>query len=81
MMKEFEMSYLGDLSYFLGMEFLKTEKGMVLHQKKYVREVIKRFKIIESNLATSYIEENLKLEKNDDKDKVDVTLFKHMVCY
>jgi hypothetical protein len=35
MNKEFEMTDLGSLSYFLGMEFVKTSKGMMMHQHKY----------------------------------------------
>lgn len=35
-MKEFEMSGLRDLSYFLGMEFLRIGRGMILHKRKYV---------------------------------------------
>lgn len=36
-MKELEMSYLGNLSYVSCMEFLKNYKGIILHQRKYVR--------------------------------------------
>ena len=32
---EFEMTNLGTLSYFLGLEFVHTHKGVFLHQKKY----------------------------------------------
>lgn len=35
--------------------------------------------MLDSNLATSPIEENLKLEKNGDDDKVDAILFKQLV--
>lgn len=48
-MKEFEMSDLGNLSYLLGMELLRIDKGMVLHQRKYVKEVLKRFVMLDSN--------------------------------
>jgi len=34
--KEFEMIDLGILSYFLGMEFVQTRRGIVLHQRKYI---------------------------------------------
>jgi len=34
-MEEFEMSDLGELSYFLGIEFVSTSKGIFMHQKKY----------------------------------------------
>lgn len=40
MRSEFDMTSLGTLSLFLGMEFVTTKLGIVLHQKKYVIEVL-----------------------------------------
>ena len=78
-MNEFEKTDLGNLSYFLGMEFIRTEKGIILHQRKYVKEVLKKFRMLESNPASSPIEANLKLEKGGEEEKVDATLFKQIV--
>lgn len=69
-MKKFKMLDLGNLSYFFG---------MVLYQRKYVKKVLKRFIMLDWNLAVSPIEANLKLEKNGHEDKVDATLFKQIV--
>lgn len=56
MIKEFEMTYLGNLSCFLGMEFPRNEKDMIFHKRKYVREVLKRLIKVESKPATlSYL--------------------------
>ena len=52
---------------------------MVLHQRKYVKEILKRFRMDDSNPASSPIEPNLKLENHGEEDKVDVTLFKQIV--
>lgn len=68
-MKEFETSDLGKLSYFLGMEFQMSKQGMVLHQRKYVKEILKRFRMEDSNPASSPIEPNMKLEKNGEETK------------
>lgn len=73
------MSVLGNLSYFLCMEFQRTDKGTVIHQRKYVNEVMKRFIMLDPILTTSAIEANLKLKKNRDEEKVDATLFKQIV--
>lgn len=37
---EFEMNDLGTLHYFLGLEFAYASEGIILHQKKYVQEVL-----------------------------------------
>jgi len=75
MKNEFEMTYLGNLSYLLGMEFIRTKKG-ILHQRKYVKEVLKKFRMLESNHTPSPIEANLKLEKGGEEENVIATLFK-----
>ena len=41
LMQEFEMYDLGNLSYFLGMEFKNTEEGVFLHQTKYAQDIMK----------------------------------------
>lgn len=79
MKKEFEMLDMGNLSYFLGMEFQITKQGIMLNQRKYVKEIIKRFRIPDSNTTSSHVKLNLKLEKHADESKVDVTLFKQIV--
>lgn len=77
--REFEMLDLGNLSYFIGMEFQNTKKGMMLHQRKYVKEILKRFRMDQSNPASSLVETNLKLEKHGKEDIVNEILFKQIV--
>lgn len=36
-MQEFDMTNLGELSYFLDIEYPKRSEGIFLHQKKYVK--------------------------------------------
>jgi hypothetical protein len=79
MMTEFEMTDLGTISYFLGIEFLKTSKGLMLHQKKYAGEILKRFNMSDCTYAMTPMETNLKLEKNENEDAVDPTMFKQIV--
>jgi hypothetical protein len=47
MMSEFDMTDLGELSYFLGIEFMRTSAGMVLSQQKYIADVLTRFNMFE----------------------------------
>lgn len=39
--KEFEMSDLDNISYFLRIEFYKSSRGPMLHQKRYASEILK----------------------------------------
>lgn len=79
MKMEFEMSDLENLSYFIGVEFQITEQGMILYQRKYVTEILMIFRMDDSNPASSPFKPNMKLEKHEEEDKIDVTLFKQIV--
>lgn len=79
MKNEFEISDMGKFSYFLGMEFKMSKQGMMIHKRKYVKEILKIFKMEDLNYVSSPVKPNLKLEKHEEEDKVDVTLFKQIV--
>jgi len=76
MMKEFEMTDLGKLTYFLGMEFTVIHDSLVMHQMKYASDILKRFNMVSCNPASSASEVNSKLVINEDEELVDPTLFK-----
>jgi hypothetical protein len=40
---EFEMSLLGELSFFLGLQIRQRNQGIFISQTKYIREMLKRF--------------------------------------
>jgi hypothetical protein len=43
MQQEFEMSLLGDLSFFLGLQIHQSEKRIFISQSKYLKEILKMF--------------------------------------
>jgi len=79
MMNEFEMSDLGNLTYFLGMEFTEVAEGLVMHQKKYAFDILKRFSMMNCNPSSSPAETNVKLMMNEEEESVDPTLFKQIM--
>lgn len=50
LMKEFEMTDLDHMTYFLGIEFHKSKKGLLMHQRRYALEILK--KNIKWNIVT-----------------------------
>jgi len=42
---EFEMTDLGEISFFLGMEFVKLKNEMMMHQQKYIGELLEKFEM------------------------------------
>ena len=43
MKKMFEMSMVGELTYFLGLQVKHTDSGIYINQAKYARNLVKRF--------------------------------------
>ena len=40
---EFEMSVMGEVDFFLGLQIKQTSHGTMIHQQKYVKELLKQF--------------------------------------
>ena len=51
--KIFEMSDLGHLHYFLGLQVLQTKEGIFLSQSKYVCDLLRRFHMEDCKSALS----------------------------
>nr|XP_027188695.1 uncharacterized protein LOC113785818 [Cicer arietinum] len=79
MKNEFYMSALGKLTYFLGMEFTETKEGLVMQQKKYVDEILRRYNMTSCNPAVTQVEVNAKLGKEVEEELANTTLFKQVV--
>jgi hypothetical protein len=73
------MTDLGELSFFLGMEFVKVKSGIVMHQHKYICELLEKFELDNCNSVSNPSETNSKLNECSDMEKVDATLFRQMV--
>ena len=43
MQKEFEMSLIGELTYFLGLQIQQNEGGTFLSQTKYLKQILKKY--------------------------------------
>lgn len=78
MMHEFDMSDLGMLHYFLGIEVVQTAVGIFISQKN-VQEILDRFQMKNCNSVGTPIEFGLKLTKDHRGKKVDNTLYKQIV--
>ena len=71
--KEFEMSDLGIMKYFLGIEFQKTKLGLLMHQRRYACEILKRFEMQDYNPTSTPADPKLQLSKASNEDDVDPT--------
>lgn len=68
--KEYEMNNLKELYYYLGVEFEKdcNNKTITISQSKYIKEVLKQFKMEDYKSIGTSLEANLKLMKIMDEE-------------
>jgi hypothetical protein len=79
MIVEFEMTDLGELHYFLGIEVWQKEDSIFMSQAKYTWDILKKFNMLSCKPATTPLEVGLKLYGHDDSNPVDVTLYRQLV--
>lgn len=79
MMRVFDMTDLGRMGFFLGIEVLQKPDGIFVCQRNYDMEVLKRFVVQKSNPVSSPIVPGFKVCRDDDGIIVDETYYKHIV--
>ena len=79
MKKEFEMSMLGELKFFLGLQVQQLKHGIFISQMKYIKEMLKRFNMEDSKPVSTPMSTNTKLSKDDKASSVDHTTYRSMI--
>ena len=79
MLREFDMSDLGKMRFFLGIEVLQKSDGIYICQRRYALEVLKRFGMMESNSVGNPIVPGSKISKEGNGNLVDETCYKQLV--
>jgi len=79
MIKEFEMKDICLIFYYLGIEIKKEEDEIFVIQEKFVREVLKKFKIENYAKVNAPIEYGVKMSNNNEGEKINSTTFKSLV--
>jgi transposase len=71
MQNEFEMSLLGELSFFMGLQIRQSHQGIFISQTKYIREMLKRLRMEYCKPVITPMKTSCKLSKDDDSKSTD----------
>ncbi|KAJ3674034.1 hypothetical protein LUZ60_006026 [Juncus effusus] len=71
MHSEFEMSMMGELNFFLGLQIKQTGDGIFINQAKYTRELLKRFGMDLGKTSDTPMVKDVKLDTDESGSKVD----------
>ncbi|GKF10110.1 putative ribonuclease H-like domain-containing protein [Tanacetum coccineum] len=79
MKDKFQMSSMGELTFFLGLQVQQKEEGIFISQDKYVVEILKKFNYTDVKSASTLVDLEKPLVKDGDADDVDVHLYRSMI--
>jgi Reverse transcriptase (RNA-dependent DNA polymerase) len=74
-----EMTDLGLMSYFLGLEVGQENSKIFVSQEAYTKEILKKFKMDECNSVNTPVESGTKLSRYSEGKAVDATLYRSLV--
>nr|GEU85105.1 copia protein [Tanacetum cinerariifolium] len=76
---EFEMSMMGELNFFLGLQIKQLEDGIFFNQSKYVKEMLKKFGLKNSKPIKTPMSFETKLTRDEDGEPIDDTKYRGMI--
>ncbi|GJX52692.1 uncharacterized mitochondrial protein-like protein [Tanacetum coccineum] len=79
MHEKFQMSSMGELTFFLGLQVQQKKDGIFISQDKYVDEILKKFGFTKVKTASTPIETQKPLLKDEDGEEVDVHMYRSMI--
>nr|GEY85125.1 putative ribonuclease H-like domain-containing protein [Tanacetum cinerariifolium] len=76
---KFQMSSVGELTFFLGLQVKQKQDGIFISQDKYVAEILRKFGLIDGKSASSLIDTKKPLLKDPDGEDVDLHTYRSMI--
>ncbi|GJW44581.1 putative ribonuclease H-like domain-containing protein [Tanacetum coccineum] len=76
---KFQMSSMGELTFFLGLHVQQNKKGIFISQDKYVHEILRKFNYSDVKSASTPTDLEKPLVKDGDAADVDEHLYRSMI--
>jgi hypothetical protein len=71
MESEFQMSMMGELTFFLGIQVKQMKQGTFVYQAKYMKDLIKKFNMVELKPVSTPMSSVASLGPDEDGEAVD----------
>jgi hypothetical protein len=79
MSREFEISMMGELQFFLGLEIKQSKEGTFVHQAKYTKDIVRKFKMEDSKAMTTPMSTTTALDADEEGEHVDQKEYRSMI--
>jgi len=71
MSREFEMSMMGELTFFLRLQIKQTQEGTFVHQGKYTKDLLKKFDVGEAKPHSTPMSTTMALDADEEGEPMD----------
>jgi hypothetical protein len=78
---EFQMSMMGELTFFLGIQVKQTKQGTFMHQPKYTKDLMKKFNMAELKPVSTPMSTSMSLGLDEDGETVDQRDYRSMIVF
>ncbi len=79
MSQRYEMSMMGELTFFLGLQVKQNNNDIFISQSKYVKDLLNKFDFNQCSMMKTPMAPLVKLDADIDGTSVDITLYRGMV--
>nr|GEU52247.1 hypothetical protein [Tanacetum cinerariifolium] len=79
MKDKFQMSSMGEIPFFLGLQVKQKQDGIFISQYKYIAEILRKFSLTDRKSASTPIDTKKPLLKDPDGEDVDVHTYRSMI--
>jgi hypothetical protein len=79
MSKEFEMSMMVELQFFLSLQIKQANEGTFVHQAKYTKDILMKFKMDDSKPLSTPMHMTTVLDTDEDGEPVDQKVYQSMI--
>jgi hypothetical protein len=79
MSREFEMSMMGELQFFLGLQIKQSKDGTFVHKAKYTKDIVRKFKMEDSKAMATPMSMTTTLDADEEGAHVDQKEYRIMI--
>ncbi|KAJ9541501.1 hypothetical protein OSB04_028007 [Centaurea solstitialis] len=79
MMTRYEMSMMGELNFFLGLQVKQLSAGIFINQAKYIKDILKKYNLENAKIMKTPMSPSCALDSDPDGTAVDVTTYRGMI--
>ena len=79
MSSKYEMSLMGELTFFLGLQIKQLDDGIFISQGKYINDLLKKFAYADCKSIGTPMQPSIHIDADVNGKSVDITLYRGMI--